>query len=95
VGSVGRVLEAHRQTGSAVRLEWGRTGGRAISRGCDVAVVVDVLSFWGRRPHGAPGLRERPRADRRGLSRRRRRRGGAGRQRVRSRAARRDVRRRL
>ena len=45
MGSVVQVLDAHRQTGSALRLEWGLTGGRAISRGCEVAVVVDVLSF--------------------------------------------------
>lgn len=37
--------EAHRQAGSALRLEWGPTGAAAIGRGCDVAVVVDVLSF--------------------------------------------------
>jgi 2-phosphosulfolactate phosphatase len=39
------MLDAHRQTGSALRLEWGPTGAAAIGRGCDVAVVVDVLSF--------------------------------------------------
>ena len=44
-GSVAPVLDAHRQTGSALRLEWGPTGAAAIGRGCDVAVVVDVLSF--------------------------------------------------
>jgi 2-phosphosulfolactate phosphatase len=44
-GSVARVLDAHRQTGYALRLEWGPTGAAAISGGCDVAVVVDVLSF--------------------------------------------------
>ncbi|MFB9315348.1 2-phosphosulfolactate phosphatase [Nocardioides plantarum] len=36
---------AHRQTASAVRLEWGPTGAGAVAAGCDVAVVVDVLSF--------------------------------------------------
>lgn len=36
---------AHRQAGSALRLEWGPTGARAVAAGCDVAVVVDVLSF--------------------------------------------------
>lgn len=45
MGTVARVLDAHRQAGSALRLEWGLTGGRAISWGCDIAVVVDVLSF--------------------------------------------------
>ena len=44
-GSVARVLDAHRQSGFLLRLEWGLTGARAISRGCDVALVVDVLSF--------------------------------------------------
>jgi 2-phosphosulfolactate phosphatase len=39
------VLDAHRQSGFSLRLEWGLTGARAISRGCDVALVVDVLSF--------------------------------------------------
>jgi 2-phosphosulfolactate phosphatase len=39
------MLDAHRQTPYALRLDWGLTGARAISRGCDVAVVVDVLSF--------------------------------------------------
>ena len=39
------MLDAHRQTGSALRLEWGPTGAAAVGRGCDVAVVVDVLSF--------------------------------------------------
>lgn len=36
---------AHTQHGSRIRLEWGPTGGTAISAGADVAVVVDVLSF--------------------------------------------------
>ena len=44
-GSVAPVLDAHRQTASALRLEWGPTGAAAIGPGCDVAVVVDVLSF--------------------------------------------------
>ena len=39
------MLDAHRQTGSALRLDWGPTGAEAITSGCDVAVVVDVLSF--------------------------------------------------
>ncbi|WP_278255821.1 hypothetical protein [Nocardioides convexus] len=36
---------AHAQHGSRTRLEWGPTGGAAISAGADIAVVVDVLSF--------------------------------------------------
>jgi 2-phosphosulfolactate phosphatase len=36
---------AHRQADHAVRLEWGPTGAAAVAAGCDVAVVVDVLSF--------------------------------------------------
>jgi 2-phosphosulfolactate phosphatase len=39
------VLDAHRQAASTLRLEWGPTGAAAIAPGCDVAVVVDVLSF--------------------------------------------------
>ena len=37
--------DAHRQAGSALRLEWGPSGAAAIGPGCGVAVVVDVLSF--------------------------------------------------
>lgn len=36
---------AHGQASYDVRLEWGPTGGAAVARGADVAVVVDVLSF--------------------------------------------------
>lgn len=36
---------AHRQGAHRVRLEWGPTGAAAVAAGCDVAVVVDVLSF--------------------------------------------------
>jgi len=36
---------AHGQEGHAVRLDWGPTGGAAVARGADIAVVVDVLSF--------------------------------------------------
>lgn len=39
------VARAHAQDGRQVRLEWGPTGGAAISADVDVAVVVDVLSF--------------------------------------------------
>jgi phosphosulfolactate phosphohydrolase-like enzyme len=39
------VLDAHRQSGYPLRLEWGPTGAAATGRGCDVAVVVDVLGF--------------------------------------------------
>ena len=39
------MLDAHRQTASALRLEWGPTGASAVGPGCAVAVVVDVLSF--------------------------------------------------
>jgi 2-phosphosulfolactate phosphatase len=39
------VLDAHRQAGYALRLEWGPIGASAICRGCAVAAVVDVLSF--------------------------------------------------
>ena len=44
-GSVAPVLDAHRQTASTLRLEWGPTGAAAVGPGCGVAVVVDVLSF--------------------------------------------------
>jgi 2-phosphosulfolactate phosphatase len=36
---------AHAQTAYPIRLEWGRTGAAAITADCDVAVVVDTLSF--------------------------------------------------
>ena len=38
-------LDAHRQPAYALRMDWGLTGAETISAGCDVAVVVDVLSF--------------------------------------------------
>lgn len=41
----GEIAEAHEQTAYDVRLDWGPTGGAAIARGADIAVVVDVLSF--------------------------------------------------
>ncbi|KAA1427932.1 2-phosphosulfolactate phosphatase [Nocardioides antri] len=36
---------AHGQAAYDVRLDWGPSGGAAVARGADVAVVVDVLSF--------------------------------------------------
>ncbi|MFC9787256.1 2-phosphosulfolactate phosphatase [Rhodococcus sp. NPDC127528] len=36
---------AHRQGDYPVRFDWGATGAAALTRDCDVAVVVDVLSF--------------------------------------------------
>ncbi|GAA3651933.1 hypothetical protein GCM10022237_09730 [Nocardioides ginsengisoli] len=39
------VAAAHAQTAHPIRLEWGPTGGAAVSAGADIAVVVDVLSF--------------------------------------------------
>ena len=37
--------EPYRQSGSAVRFEWGLTGAVAVADGAAVAVVIDVLSF--------------------------------------------------
>lgn len=37
--------DAHRQGDYSVRMDWGVSGASAISPGCDVAIVVDVLSF--------------------------------------------------
>ncbi len=39
------MLDAHRQSGFALRLDWGTRGADAVADGCSVAVVVDVLSF--------------------------------------------------
>lgn len=36
---------AHRQSDHGVRFEWGPVGAAAVAPDCDVAVVVDVLSF--------------------------------------------------
>jgi 2-phosphosulfolactate phosphatase len=44
VGSVYRVSNEIEQEQYQVRFEWGTTGGRAISIGADVVVLVDVLS---------------------------------------------------
>jgi 2-phosphosulfolactate phosphatase len=38
-------LVGHDQAAHTVRFDWGPTGAAAIAEGCDVAVVVDVLSF--------------------------------------------------
>ncbi len=37
--------DAHRQLAYSLRMDWGLTGAEAIGATCDVAVVVDVLSF--------------------------------------------------
>jgi len=39
------VLDAHRQLPYRVRFEWGPAAAEALAPACDVAVVVDVLSF--------------------------------------------------
>lgn len=39
------VISAHQQVSYGVRFEWGLSGARAVSPGCELAVVVDVLSF--------------------------------------------------
>lgn len=39
------IAAAHGQESYDVRLDWGPTGGAAVARRADVAVVVDVLSF--------------------------------------------------
>ena len=39
------VLPEHRQYGHRIRFDWGREGAAAVADGCEVAVVVDVLSF--------------------------------------------------
>lgn len=39
------MLPAHTQADYRVRFDWGLSGARAVVGGCDVAVVVDVLSF--------------------------------------------------
>jgi 2-phosphosulfolactate phosphatase len=44
IGEVGEAV-AHGQQSYDVRLDWGPTGGAAVARGADIAVVVDVLSF--------------------------------------------------
>lgn len=65
------IAPAHAQHGSRIRLEWGPTGGAAVSADADVAVVVDVLSFTttlsiatrrGTRVHPFPWKDERARA---------------------------------
>lgn len=39
------MLPAHKQADYRVRFDWGLSGARAVVGGCDIAVVVDVLSF--------------------------------------------------
>lgn len=39
------LMPAHRQADYSLRADWGLAGAQAISTGCDIAVVVDVLSF--------------------------------------------------
>ena len=36
---------AHRQSEYGVRFEWGLSGARAVAPGCELAIVVDILSF--------------------------------------------------
>jgi 2-phosphosulfolactate phosphatase len=45
VAHVTRINDAHRQSTYSLRLDWGPTGADALGPGCDVAVVIDVLSF--------------------------------------------------
>ncbi|HEY4004694.1 MAG TPA: 2-phosphosulfolactate phosphatase [Pseudonocardia sp.] len=44
-GDRSRPRAVHRQRAYALRFDWGPFGAAAITDGCDVAVVVDVLSF--------------------------------------------------
>ena len=37
--------DAHRQSSYSLRADWGPTGAQAVTKDCDIAVVVDVLSF--------------------------------------------------
>ncbi len=43
--SVERVNHAHRQTSYSLRMDWAMAGAAAVVEDCDVAAVVDVLSF--------------------------------------------------
>lgn len=36
---------AHRQADYSIRFEWGLSGAQAVAPGCELAVVVDILSF--------------------------------------------------
>lgn len=36
---------AHEQRTYGVRFDWGPTGAQAVSPGCELAIVIDVLSF--------------------------------------------------
>lgn len=40
-----RVNSAHEQRTYGVRFDWGPTGAQAVSPGCELAIVIDVLSF--------------------------------------------------
>jgi 2-phosphosulfolactate phosphatase len=42
---VSRIRDVHRQSTFTLRMDWGPTGADAVAAGCDVAAVVDVLSF--------------------------------------------------
>ncbi len=44
IGDAGQAA-APGQKSYVVRLDWGPTGGAAVARGADIAVVVDVLTF--------------------------------------------------
>ncbi len=42
---VDRLNNAHRQTSYSLRMDWALAGAAAVVEDCDVAAVVDVLSF--------------------------------------------------
>jgi 2-phosphosulfolactate phosphatase len=39
------VNSAHQQSTYGVRFDWGLTGAQAVSPGCELAIVIDILSF--------------------------------------------------
>jgi len=45
LASVNKLTNAHRQASYSLRMDWAPAGANAVVEGCDVAVVVDVLSF--------------------------------------------------